>query len=385
MTLREINESRRIAERSSSELMRVLQSVNDCVWNTIVDDHGQFRYACLSPVIEQLTGQPVSEFMHQTTVYCELVHADDQPVHEKRRQKLHSGQSTHAEYRLLRDDRKVRWVSERVKCITLQDGCVLQMLGIISDITDRVTSERRLRLMEAELAHVARVSALEGMAAAIALEINQPLQAIAALAAVAASVLDAGNESSVDLRVLNEQLSEQVIRAGKIIRRLRNFARTTDVERLTEDVHTVVCESIEFMTPVARDEGITLRLNRSAAPIRIRADRIQMQQVIVNLIRNSIESSLDQETSGGTVYVSAAVVGGEAQIFVEDTGVGVTGELMESLLVPFVATKSTGLGLGMGTAICGTVVEAHGGRIWAAQGGECDTIIHFTLPLHDEG
>jgi C4-dicarboxylate-specific signal transduction histidine kinase len=320
--------------------------------------------------------------MDQPTAYCELVHTDDQAIHETHRRQLHGGQSSQAEYRLQRDDGKVRWVSERVKCTTLQDGRVVQMFGIISDITDRVTSERRLRLKEAELAHVARVSAMEGMAAAIAHEINQPLQAIAAFADVAAHILEAGNDPSVDLRELNSQISEQALRAGEIIRRLRTFARKTDGERSTEDVHAVVRESIEFMTPVARDKGIALRLNPSAAPIRIRADRIQVQQVLVNLIRNSIESILDQETPGGTVCVSTAVVGSEAQISVEDNGVGVTSELMESLFVPFVTTKSTGLG--MGTAICRTIVKAHGGRIWAAQGRETGTIIHFTLPLHDE-
>ena len=379
--MREINESRRIAERSSGELMRVLQAVNDCVWNAIVDDQGRFQYAYLSPVIEQLTGQQVSDLMDHPAAYREIVHADDQATHEEHRQKLHGGESSQAEYRLQRGDGKVRWVSERVKCTTSQDGRMLQLFGIISDVTDRVTSERRLRLKEAELAHVARVSAMEGMAAAIAHEINQPLQAIAAFADVAANVLDDGQDASVDLRELNVQISEQAIRAGDIVRRLRNFARKTDGERSTEDVHAVVRESIEFMTPVARDEGITLHLKQSAAPIRIRADRIQLQQVMVNLIRNSIDSILDLETPGGTVSVSTAVVESEAQISVEDTGVGVTRELMESLFVPFVTTKSSGLGIG--TAICRSIVEAHGGRIWAAQGRECGTIIHFTLPLHD--
>ncbi|MCP4510291.1 MAG: PAS domain-containing protein, partial [Fuerstiella sp.] len=102
--MRELNESRRIAERSSHELKRVLQSINDCVWNAIVDDRGLFQYAYLSPVIEQLAGHHVSEFLERPTAYRELVHADDQAAYEKSRLRLHSGQSDHAVYRLQRND-----------------------------------------------------------------------------------------------------------------------------------------------------------------------------------------------------------------------------------------------------------------------------------------
>ncbi|MCP4785640.1 MAG: PAS domain-containing protein [Fuerstiella sp.] len=381
--MRELNESRRIAERSSHELKRVLQSINDCVWNAIVDDRGLFQYAYLSPVIEQLAGHHVSEFLERPTAYRELVHADDQAAYEKSRLRLHSGQSDHAVYRLQRNDGNTCWVNERVKCTSLQDGRVIQMFGLISDITERVLTEKRLRQKDAELAHVARVSAMGGMAAAIAHELNQPLQAIAAFADTAVSVLDAGKDPCVDLQEINVQISEQALRAGEIIRRLRSFVRKTDGQRSIEDLHAVVRESIEFMTAVARDAGITLCLNLSDSAIHIQADRIQVQQVMVNLIQNSIESIIDQETSDGTISVSTSVVGQEAQIFVEDTGAGVSAASMETLFDPFVTTKNTGLG--MGTAICRTIVESHGGRIWATPGRVCGTIVHFTLPVHDKG
>ena len=381
--LRELNESRRIAERSSNELKRVLQSINDCVWNAIVDDRGLFQYAYLSPVIEQLTGRHVSEFLERPTAYGELVHADDQPAYEALRLKLHSGRSDHAEYRLLRDDGQTCWVNERVKCTTLQDGHVIQMFGLISDVSERVLTEKRLRQKDAELAHVARVSAMGGMASAIAHEINQPLQAITAFADIAANTLGAGEGSLAGLQELNAQISEQALRAGEIIRRLRSFVRKTDGQRAIEDLHAVVRESIEFMVPGARDAGIALRLNLSASPMHIQADRIQVQQVIVNLVRNSIEAIVDQDTSDGTVSVSTRVVEQEAQISVEDTGAGVSGTSMERLFDAFVTTKNAGLG--MGTAICRTIVESHGGRIWATPGTECGTVVHFTLPLHDRG
>jgi two-component system sensor kinase FixL len=259
----------------------------------------------------------------------------------------------------------------------MRSGDQRYFTGFIRDLTERQQTESRLQELQGELAHIGRLSALGEMSSALAHELNQPLSAVGNYINGLRRMLAAGADRQAMQNGL-EKASAQVMRAGDIIRRLRDFVRKGETDRRIESLSKLVEEASALALLGAREAEIrvSVRLHRDTDAIL--ADRVQVQQVLLNLIRNAVDAMAGQPVRQLTLS-SAPAADDMVQISVADTGCGMAGEVLERLFQPFVTTKSQGMGIGL--SICRTIVEAHGGRIWTEAHAPSGTIFHFTLPL----
>ena len=251
--------------------------------------------------------------------------------------------------------------------------------GFIRDLTERQQTLLRLQDLQSELAHVGRVSEMGTLASSLAHELNQPLTAVATYCESARDLLDSDPDAET-LGMVREALDEagqQAVRAGQIVRRLRDFMSTGETERRIESLQRLINEANALALVGSREHGIDVQLSLDPVADRVLVDRIQIQQVLVNLIRNAIDAMMDSESRGLSVRTSRD---GESfvEVIVEDTGSGISAVIAPQLFQPFVTSKQNGMGIGL--SICRTIVEAHGGRIWFEPGTNGGTAFHFTVP-----
>jgi two-component system sensor kinase FixL len=246
----------------------------------------------------------------------------------------------------------------------------------------RIQAGEELRMREAELAHVSRLSTMGEMVAGIAHEINQPLYAIANFAGASERMLkDSENEKADRLRGLNRQIADQAVRAGEIIRRLREFVGKTDGSRSPFAVNDVVRDAAQLLTSEAQRKHVSLRIEAADNPsLIVCADKVQIEQVLVNLIRNSFDAMQDTDAGNRVATLWTSLTDGEVRITVEDKGVGVPEDRASKLFDAFFTTKESGMGMGL--AVSRSIVEAHGGRIWAIPNAEVGTSFTVALPYH---
>ena len=250
--------------------------------------------------------------------------------------------------------------------------------GFIRDLTERQETEARLQELQSELVHISRLTAMGEMASALAHELNQPLSAIANYMKGARRLLDSRcDESAVTLRDAMDKAGEQALRAGQIIRRLRDFVARGENERRVEDVRKLVEEASALALVGAKDTGVRVRFDFAPQVGFILADKVQIQQVLLNLMRNAIEAM--ETTERRELVVSAAPSKDKmVEISVADTGSGISPEIGAQLFQPFITTKRQGMGVGL--SISRTIVEAHGGSITARPNSGGGAVFSFTLP-----
>jgi two-component system sensor kinase FixL len=251
--------------------------------------------------------------------------------------------------------------------------------GFIHDITQRQNVERRLQDLQSELAHVGRVSEMASFASSLAHELNQPLTAIANYCEAARDLLGNGSDRET-LDTVQEALveaSKESVRAGQIVRRLRNFISRGETEQRVESLGRLITEANALALVGSREHGIEVQVQLDPDADLVFVDRIQVQQVLTNLIRNAIDAMIDSNQKSLIIRTSA-----EPQdyvtVTVEDTGPGISESVVAELFQPFVTSKSAGMGIGL--SICRTIVESHGGRIWFEERPGGGTAFHFTLP-----
>ena len=252
-------------------------------------------------------------------------------------------------------------------------------VGIIQDRTAEHRAERRYNDLQLELFHSARLSAMGQMTSALAHELNQPLTAVTNYVGAARHLLSAGSAEQVaKANDLLERATGQIARAGGIIRRLRDFVEKGETARAPEDLNHAVEEAAALSFSGIADLNVKLELKlRPALPL-IMMDKIQVQQVIVNLARNAIDAM--QSVEDRRVIVSTDLQDGEsAVVTVADSGPGIPPEVMDRLFQPFVTTKESGMGIGL--SICRSIIESHGGSLWAEPSGGPGAIFRFRLPL----
>ncbi len=255
--------------------------------------------------------------------------------------------------------------------------------GFVRDLTERQQSERRLHEMQQELLHVSRFSTMGQMASTLAHELNQPLAAVSNYVNASRHLLEAGREGDRSRIVQHMgKATEQIDRAGQIIRRLRGFIAGGDAQRKPEDLNQTVEEASALALIGARQRDIRFGLDLAGDLPPALIDRVQIQQVVLNLVRNAIEAMEAVETRELTI-ATAPGEPGWACVSVRDTGPGLPEAVRGRLFQPFVTTKTAGMGLGL--SICRSIVEAHGGRLdAAAEPGETGACFVFTVPLMGE-
>ncbi|TAJ97952.1 MAG: PAS domain-containing sensor histidine kinase [Reyranella sp.] len=260
----------------------------------------------------------------------------------------------------------------------LRTGDRHHFTGFIRDLTDQQLTEDRLKELQSEVTHMSRFTALGEMASTLAHEINQPLTAISNYLKGSRRLLERMEGEKVEmLRDAVSKAADQALRAGQIIRRLREFVARGESERRIESLPKLIEDASTLALVGAREHGILVTFRLDPAADLVLADRIQIQQVLVNLMRNAIEVM----SEGGAVrrldIATSAEPDDQIEVTVADTGAGLAPEVAKQLFQPFVTTKRKGMGLGL--SICRTIVEAHGGKIWVDSPAEGGTIFHFTL------
>ncbi len=249
--------------------------------------------------------------------------------------------------------------------------------GFIRDLTERQKSESRLQELQSELVHISRLTAMGEMASTLAHELNQPLSAISNYLKGSRRLLEArADESSSLMRDALDKAAEQALRAGQIIRRLRDFVARGESEHRVENVKKLVEEASALALVGAKDQAIRVRFDFDPSVELVLADKIQIQQILLNLMRNSVEAM--QDSAKRELRLSAVRVDNDmVQVSVADTGSGLAPEVASQLFQPFVTTKQHGMGVGL--SICRTIAESHGGKIWVEANPGGGTVFRFTL------
>jgi two-component system sensor kinase FixL len=254
--------------------------------------------------------------------------------------------------------------------------------GFIRDLTDRQRTETRLQELQNELVHVSRLTAMGEMASTLAHELNQPLSAIANLLTGSRRLIDRGREADqAKVRDAIDKAAAQALRAGDVIHRMRDFVRRGASQREPASLSKLVEEASALALIGEKERQVDVRLSLDPAADSVFADRVQIQQVLLNLIRNGIDAMEDQPRRE-LVISSDLTEEGTARVSVADSGSGIADDVLERLFQPFMTTKPQGMGVGL--SISRSIIEAHGGRIWAEANPRGGTIFRFTLPPADQ-
>lgn len=250
--------------------------------------------------------------------------------------------------------------------------------GFIRDLTERQQAEDRLQELQSELVHVSRLTALGEMASALAHEINQPLSAIANYLKGTRMLLARDEVPHERVAEAVDRAATEALRAGEIIRRLRDFVARGETERTIESLPKLVEEASALALVGAKAHGIRVKYDFSPDIDPVLADRVQIQQVVLNLVRNAVDAMVEAESARRDLTISIkAGEGNMAQVSVIDTGPGIAPDVTDKLFQPFITTKRTGMGVGL--SISRTIVEAHGGSIWAREASRGGAEFGFTV------
>lgn len=257
-----------------------------------------------------------------------------------------------------------------------RDGAHRIFTGFVRDLTAQQLAELRMRELQSELIHVSRVSAMGTMASTLAHELNQPLTAVA-------NYLEAGrdmigrtdDDARALLREAMVEAARETLRAGQIVRRLRDFVARRDTDRAVQDLPALIEEAARLGMLGATERGIRLFTEFDPQAQHVLADRIQIQQVLVNLLRNAAEAVSASEVR--EIRVATRRRDDTIEVTVADTGPGIAPDILPRLFEAFASDKDDGMGLGL--SISRTIVESHGGRIWAEPAIGGGTVFHFTL------
>ena len=283
------------------------------------------------------------------------------------------------EYRLIGWKGETRWLAARGRVESETDGDGRRLRGISIDITARKTAQLELERHRSELAHLSRVTMLGELSGSLAHELNQPLTAILANAQAAERFLQRDDVDLAEVRAILADIVEEDKRAGEVIRRLRLLLRKGEVERRVLAISEVVRDALELVRGDLVNRGVTLAAELPPDLPPAVGDRVQIEQVVLNLVANACDAMevLDARQRRLSVRTEA-VPEGCLRVSVADCGPGLSAEVIERVFEPFFTTKSHGLGLGL--TICRTIVRAHGGELGAAANGDGGVTFHFTLP-----
>lgn len=380
--IHDITKRRRAEEglrEREARLQSILQTIPDAI--IIIDDHGLIE--SFSPAAERLFGYGFEDIVGKNVSM--LMPAPYQAEHD-----------SHLARYLATGEKHIIGIGRTVVGLR-HDGTTFPMelavgeiligqrrlfTGFIRDITERLRTERRIQDIQAELVHVSRLSEMGQMASALAHELNQPLSANMNYVKAARRTIDGiPMPEIVRAADLLDKASAQTARAGQIIRRLRDFIEKGQSTRTRENLNEVVEEALALGLVGAADANVKVTVSLQAEIPPVPMDKVQIQQVILNLVRNSVEAM--QAVARRELVIRTMTDGDVAVIVaVVDSGPGLSPEVEQKLFQPFTTTKETGMGIGL--SICRSIIEAHGGELRATANREGGVTFSFRLPQRDE-
>jgi C4-dicarboxylate-specific signal transduction histidine kinase len=314
-----------------------------------------------SPQLHRIFGlDPVHDRLSLEQTHA-AVHPDDVDGYRAQWQAaIETPGSYSSDHRIVTPAGAVRHVRTIYNVSAGSEGSV-RIAGTMLDVTAAKQAEEDARVAQQRMTHVSRLATMGEMAAGIAHELNQPLAAITNYASAASRLLASGDEPE-DVRLALGQIASQALRAGEIIRRLRSLVQNRETRREPADVNDLVTEVVSFSLSDARLHDVRIRAELAPTLPELLVDRIQVQQIILNLLRNGIEALAERPVNDREIVVSTALEsGGTVTISVQDNGPGVPDAVVARIFDPFCTTKETGTGLGL--AISRTIAEAHHGRL----------------------
>jgi C4-dicarboxylate-specific signal transduction histidine kinase len=294
------------------------------------------------------------------------------------------------EYRLLQPDGTVRWVSARGRCVDADDGTGPKLFGVSMDVTARKQAEARaaqqseeLQQKRVALEHVARVATLGELTATLTHELKQPLNAIVSGSALAVRFLDEPAPNLQEVRESLVDIADIARRAGNMIQGMRDMLRRDTPGFARVDLNHVIRTLEHIVHSDAVSHRVTVQLDLPAASLPVTGDTIQLQQVMLNLMLNAFGAMRGPEITLRRLIVRARLVDGSSVLIeAHDTGTGIPAEKLESIFDPFTTSKPDGLGMGL--SICRSIIERHGGKIWASNNQDRGATLSIMLPATRE-
>jgi len=363
------------------EMVRAfVETCREWIWSIDLDG----RHTYCNPSVEEILGYRPEEMVGRPSF--DLMHEADRKMIETNWPVWIAQQHgwKHLPIRWRHKNGTWRYLESNAVPIINPKGQLIGFRGVDRDVTDRQEAEDRLQRMEAQLAHVARLSTMGEMVAGVAHEVNQPFYSILNFAKAGSNVLTTQKQPDLEsLREWIDEIASAAGHAGEIIRRLRGFARRTESTRCRSSIAQLINESIQLVSFEARRHRVVIRQDFPEALPDVHVDRVEIQQVLVNLVRNACEALEESDVGHRRVVVAVSVTGGIVEVSVADNGPGLPPDEDFKLFDAFVTTKPEGLGMGL--AISRTIVETHGGQLGAVSNPGGGATFRFTLPVAKKG
>ena len=348
----------------------------------IVLRDAEHRYMSANPAFQQMVGYSERELIHLSPL--DITHEDDRPASERMLTELQSGvrQTVEKEKRFRHKDGSVVWTMVSTFHIPEAGPIPAFYPAIVVDITKRKQAEEALRESELELARVSRLTTMGELAASIAHELRQPLSAAVTNGTTCQHWL---SEDTLDLaraRKAAQRMIAAAQRASEVMDRIRGLINKTSSEKISVVVNDLICETLALIETELRARQIVVATDLAEPPISIVADRVQLQQVVLNLIMNAAEAmSLVADRTRLLRISSQREPPSSVLVRVVDSGTGLDPTIAERIFDPFFTTKAGGVGMGL--SICRSIIDGHGGRLWASPAPSYGALVQFMLPTED--
>ena len=367
-----------LLRRSEREFRTLAENLPDIVAR--FDGHGRHLY--VNRAVQSVTGLPPEAFIGKTNQDLGMPEQLVSLWEDAIRKVFETAASNTIEF-AYDGHQGLRHFECRMMPESRPDGFVESVLAICRDVTDRVQAQEQAQLHLAELAHATRLSMIGGLVSEIAHEINQPLHAIANFSQAGINVLQRmPAEQRPNLFNWLKQISEQANRAADIIRNAGRFVRKSPSRRSSLNINSLVRDSLLLINFDLRSHQVLLRCELDDTVPLISADPVQIQQVLMNLLRNAIEAVSDNSDDFRQLLVCTSHSLDGVQVSVHDNGPGLGADQVEKMFEPFFTTKSDGTGLGL--AVCRSIMQSHRGRLWAENNPDHGATFYFTLPAFKE-
>ncbi len=312
--------------------------------------------------------------------FFSAVHPEDRSgIWRTIREAAEKGGGFEREYRVVRPDGDIRWITLHGSGDIDAKTGVARVRGVSIDVTRRKAAEVEAQKRQAELAHLSRVTMLGELSGSLAHELNQPLTAILSNAQAAQRFLAGGDGNLEEVRAILDDIVREDKRAGEVIRRLRLLLQKGEIRLEALDANQLVDEVLRLLRSDLIGHGVTARTEIGADLPPLLGDRIQIEQVLLNLVTNACDAMASATSAEKRLVVRAQSANGNGvQVSVVDRGCGLPPADLDRIFEPFVTTKKQGMGLGL--TVCRTIIAAHGGRLWATNNDDRGASFHFTLP-----
>lgn len=373
----ELERTGQALRESETRYRSLVDTAAEGVWMLGPDGRTVFVNARMTEILgyrsEEMMGRTVTDFMLKP----------DLADHGQRMEKRRRGEPDNYEQQFIRSDGKVVWAFMSAATLFDDDHRYAGYFAMVTDITERKQAEEELHKAQAELAHVTRVMTMNVLSSSIAHEVNQPLGAIVASAAGALRWLARQPPELDQVRESLKRIVQDGQRAGEVIGRMRALLRKTETAQERVVLNDLIEDTVTLVHGEVSRHQILLRTELAPSLPPVLGDRVQLQQLLLNLVLNGIDAMKDVVERPRELLIRSQPDGTRAVLVsVRDTGIGLDPQNVDRVFEAFYTTKSEGMGMGL--AICQTIVSAHGGRLWASANEPFSTVFQFTLPVEQE-